>query len=183
MELHRSGFLRAIWIGSAVACFLWMGSPLTAQDKLEATISVDISGNPGGGFLYEYLISNSVESTLSINTFVMDVGLDADLQNITGPAGWYGEYDPAEHNWEMAWLSLSSGSEIPIGGQGLFSFTSPLAAEPIDCYLANLAPDGNERAGILGTIRGPSIPIPEPASGLLFVLILALIAPGWRMIR
>jgi hypothetical protein len=129
--------------------------PVAGRADLVVDVSVTVTETPAGSRRYEYLVQNEPASTLSINTFVLDVGTDADLQSLTAPLNWISDYSPAEPSFELAWISAADSFDIPIGSSGLFSFTSPLYPEQHDYFIANLAVDGSERGTALGQIDAP----------------------------
>jgi hypothetical protein len=159
----RQALRRTAWIMAALAtaaCWLVATAP-AASAQMVATISVEKTIDLDGRFRYEYLIQNDATSSLTVNTFVLDVGDGADLQALVAPAGWLGDYAPAEDPFELAFVSEQPQADIPIGGQGTFAFTSPLDAAPLPYFVAKLLPDGVEQGSIFGDIDSPAV-APQP---------------------
>ena len=132
------------------------GAVPSANAELTASISVEKTLEADGRFRYEYLIEDSASSMFTIDTFVLDVGPRADLQSLEWPSGWIGRYDAMEDPFELVFLSGASQSDIRIGGSGVFAFTSPLDAAPLDYLIANLDP-GLGEPSIFGEIDAPAI--------------------------
>jgi hypothetical protein len=157
---------QAVWSAAIVAagiCWIAVAAP-AADAEMVATISVEKTDAVGGRFHYEYLIENDATSTVTVNAFVLDVGDGADLYALVAPAGWMGDYDPAEDPFELAFVSEQPQFDIPIGGQGTFAFTSPLDAALLDYFVANLDEEGLPLGSISGSIASPAV---QPQSPLL----------------
>ncbi len=124
--------------------------------QLDIFLTVDVTETPGGLFTYEYLLENLPGSTVGINTFVLDVGENARVTDMTAPEGWESDFNPNENPFEVAWIADPEMETFDImpGGVGVFSLRSPLEPESLDYFIAKLLPDftipeGGDAAGLI----------------------------------
>src|SRR4051812_45634530 len=52
------------------------------------TLTVEQTTDPSGLFRYEYPLTNEASGNVSAGALALDVSPAADLQELTGPAGW-----------------------------------------------------------------------------------------------
>lgn len=158
---------------SCIAC-----DTTLAQAELIANISLETKPTRSGRIEYVYKIENASNSGVNINAFVLNVGPAANLESLRGPIGWAGDYNPLEDPFGLAFVSCEPQYDIPVGRKGSFTFTSPLDAEPLPYFIANLAPDGLYLGNVLGEIESPAVTIPDPPACL------PVIAPSgrWRSV-
>lgn len=149
---------------SAIAAAITLAAAAPSWAQLDLELFVDVTSAPDGMFKYEYLLENFFTSSVDVNTFVLDVGDDADITEMMGPEGWEGDFDPSEATFEVAWVTDPEDGEFNIGaGQtGTFSFLSPLAPATFDYFVAKLEPDFTipEGGDAGGMIDAPGV-VPE----------------------
>ena len=118
-----------------------VGAELQAQ--LEATLTVDVR-QEDAMYFYDYTLSNSLLSSLSINGLFIDIGNDRDVvageladanadgvidatdnrigvRSLESPAGWLGEYQPFEVIYNA---DFSAISDVKLDANGLPIFNN-----------------------------------------------------------
>jgi hypothetical protein len=139
----------------------------SASGQLAATISLETTDEPDGRIRYEYLVENLPESTSLIDVLLLDVAEGSDPELITQPEGWLSDYAPSEPNLRLGWIS-GPGSEIPIGGSGMFGFTSAFTPGDfeIEVVIGDFLPDLTGFADALfGSVAGPLVAPPTGIPG------------------
>ena len=133
-----------------------------ARADLVTTVT-PIVAPAAGGYSYTYLVTNTPASTVDVGAFYLGVSDDADLSDITMPAGFLTLYTTGFETIEFA--STDSSTDITPGSSDVFSFVSPLPPETLS-YANQSYDDGEFNTG---TTLGP-ISVPEPLSlGSMFV--------------
>jgi hypothetical protein len=136
----------------------------TAQAGYLANLSVAVTQEVDGYFLYEYTLAVDASSTASAVQFDLAVSPDADLQDIFNPAGW--SYDYAAGVEAVSFFAEDFDSLIGPGESGVFSFRSLLRPLDLDYFLSGDTSPIPEV--ISGTIGSPATnAIPEPSAVVL----------------
>jgi hypothetical protein len=143
----------------ASVCFLVGSVSPACFGQLDINLTAFVTETPDGLFKYEYVLESFPGSAVAVNTFLLDVGKNADITSITEPEGWGNDFAPDEISFQMLWLSSETPFDIPPGSAGTFSFLSPLEPGERDYFVANLDDMGEDNGNLaFGLIEGPSTP-------------------------
>lgn len=166
MMMRRPGKLSlAIVLASALTSLA-----ASARGDLVTTLTVDVTAQPGALNLYQYTLSNLSNSTLPVVQFDLAVAADADLQDVTVPAGW--SFDYAPDAVAVSFYSDGPDSDLAPGETGLFSILSRLGPVLMDSFVIGSDPPGQIVGQ--GRIGSPgAAAVPEPSSLVLATLGLA----------
>ena len=142
---------------------------LTAVDTPvvgEFITSLDVSLNRSNG-LYDYQYSLAVDpsSDAAAVAFAVNVGAEANVQALFGPAGWDIGYAPADV--VVNWAISDQGSPISPGGSAVFGFSTTLGPLPQDYGVLGFNPVTFELPFNSGRTLGPAVVPEPPASALL----------------
>jgi hypothetical protein len=138
----------------------------SAQGDFLTTLTVDVSPEASNLFLYNYTLSNHNDSDLPAAAFSLDIAAQADLQSITGRAGWDIFY--SARDTLISWESSAASFDLPPGFNDVFSFVSPLGPMLTDYLVVGLDETTFEIQTNQGQIAGPmTSAVPEPSALLL----------------
>ena len=152
-------------IGLAMLVVLALGqTPSRAAFMTTVTATVTAQGT---GFLYSYTLANSVNSTVGVTEFDIDMVPTADLTALTAPTGFLALYTPGDTF--IQFLSTAAAFDIAPGASGVFSFTSLVTPGLAVNVTRGFDPTGAPAENLSRTFA----PVPEPSSLVLFGLGLA----------
>jgi len=141
------------------------GSPASAD--LITSLDVVVTPDPVG-FRYEYTLSNTASSDLSVVSFALSIVSESDLQSITAPMGWTTSYVAGDAS--IAWESPDVLFDIQPGGLGVFSFLSVLGPVASDYLIVGLDESVPRIEFNEGQIAGPGASaVPEPSTMALVI--------------
>jgi hypothetical protein len=124
---------------------------------------------------------------LSVIQFFFQVSAAADLQSLSGPAGWDIVY--AKGGTIVDWESPDSTTDLAPGQTGVFAFKSALDSTPQPYTIFGIDEVNFDLGSNSGQIASPaqqvSAAVPEPASLTLLGIGAAALAgySGWRLRR
>lgn len=145
------------------------------------SITPSVTPVPGGLFLYEYLVSNEATSDLPAISLTLTVASGADIQAITGPAGWTPSYSTGDTF--ITWESMDATTDLLPGGAASFSFQSPLDPVLTDYLITGLDESAGAVDANTGQVLGPGpAAVPEPSSWFLLG-VTTLLGVSFRRVR
>lgn len=156
-------FARIVALSLAIgACGL-----VTARGDLIVDLTPNVSVQ-GSFFFYEYTLANDAASTVGASSFFLDVSTQADLQSVSGPAGWDVFYASGDPFVEFA--SPDTILDLPPGSQGSFSFLSRLGPGDVPYLVRGLDESTGAICDATGLTQSATRAVPEPASIILLVI-------------
>lgn len=159
------------WLPVAIVLLILGVNP--AYGDLVTSVIAEHHPAGGGLFEYEYRLTNELGSDVPVGAFALDIPTTADLQSITGPAGWDIDYTPT--SLSVTWVSSDPVFDLLPGSSLLFSFLSPLDADQRDYLVVGFG--ATDIFTNTGRVAGPSVAaVPEPSTiALLGIGALSLI--------
>jgi hypothetical protein len=136
-----------------------------ARGDFITSLSVTVTPQAGGMFLYSYTLSNSSQSSLAAVALDLDVDTAANLQALSGPAGWGIFYQPGDSL--SSWQSPGPQTDLLPGSSQNFSFTSALGPVSKTYSVTGLDELNFFISTNTGHVSGPgvaSVTVPEPAT-------------------
>jgi hypothetical protein len=134
------------------------------QAGFVATVSVNVRTLGNGLDEYDYMVSNSSQSTISGYAFALTIDKDADLQSIANPANWSADYTVGSTT-----ITWSTGTApLTPGNSAFFSFDSAESPSSTAYQVTGFDPSSILFYTSTDTTLAPGISsaVPEP-NGLL----------------
>jgi hypothetical protein len=149
-----------------IIALLSINSASNAEADFIADLGVNVTSISGGGFHYEYTLSNESISTLNAESLSVLVSGDAVIYNIESPSGWGSDYSSS--SIILTWETNDFSFNLLPGSAVSFAFDSNFGPTSQTFLIAGFDDTGQNFDTNTGLTSSPGVQtVPEPTSMIL----------------